>query len=252
VPEKVYALLGLLPKYDAGKSIPVDYAATRTQLFLRVIEFLDFFTSSSAGAEALARALELTWSAILRAIKTDAWRGTWFPERYASIWVRTKGRPIEIAPLSRSESGSEKPQLSFSTTGGQIWFTTCELEARDECCTFEDRRFALLFRRLECHTTSQRICIGNAWPSVLDYVGSDSDVRDIRALEQYLGESSRLSSMQIESKDLSGRILKISQRLLATTHAYTTLRQRGGTLSLGPKSGLQRDREHMPCSYTPD
>ena len=248
VRDKIYALLGLLPKYDAARSVPVDYAATRTQLFLRVVDLLDFFTDSSTGAEALAHALELTWPAILTAMRTDAWRGTWFPERYASIRVVARGHPTDIAPFNCQGDSKQEPQFSFSTAGPsscdeQIWVTACTIQYSDDCYAFEDRKFALLFRCAEDEYPTRYICIGAAWPPVLDYIGPDSDVCDIHALQQYLSDTSRFSLTTIEILKTSreetniAQIRQVSQRLLATMHAYTTLRQRGGKLFLGFGAG---------------
>jgi hypothetical protein len=65
----VYALLGILPIFAPALKIPIDYATTTTQLYIRAIDQMDtiYFVGLSA-AEGLKRALDLTWTSIIVAM----------------------------------------------------------------------------------------------------------------------------------------------------------------------------------------
>ena len=67
----VYALLGILPDFAPALKIPLNYAATTTQLYIRAIDQMDTparHTGENA-AEGLKRALDLTWLNIIVAMQ---------------------------------------------------------------------------------------------------------------------------------------------------------------------------------------
>ena len=63
-------MLGILPKFAPALKIPIDYAATTAQLYVRAIDQMDTaaLVTGETAAVCLQRALDLTWPTIIAAM----------------------------------------------------------------------------------------------------------------------------------------------------------------------------------------
>ena len=251
----VYALLGVLPKFAPALRIPVDYAATTIQLYIRATDQMETPARSmvESGARSLKLALDLTWSNIIVAMQETENHLNVSQCHFNKLLAHqsdfsiidecclTGGDPTHKPPqfytcnlrisyatrLSFREvfyTDIRRQNLSKAKEPGQrpVWAIHGSIRCGDlllECVRISSHDFASVFRS---GTDETWPCIGCAWKPTSPE--SDDTPADSRAIREYIVSSSLFlhAYLQVEWKETC--LILAPSRLFALMQGYKVRR----------------------------
>ena len=247
----VYALLGILPKSSPALKIPVDYAATTTQLYIRAIDQIgatDLYTFGTA-AERLRYALDLTWPNIIVAMQETGNRLDVSQCHFTQLLAYqsdfsivddcclTGGNPTYGPPLfdTYDLSISFFPRLNFRETlkadihrqglpwceesgQGPVWAIHGSIRYGDlllERVGISSPDFALVFRS---GSNRRWPCIGCAWKPTSPK--ADDTPAESRTIREYIVSSGLFLHAFVEEAGGARWVVHAPSRLFVLARAY--------------------------------